>query len=177
MHNFFLVNIQNNMHASPIFHFTIFFLMIILRNNAWLRQSLFRNQRFMLDAASCFKFWPIFVIPIYFVLFFTMNALFYVNIQQDIYYQKKISIAQNEKCVKYMANSKAFHKFISSNINLLFLKSTYQHKVVNTILFQIIIPTGLSLERNWPKVKIKVKYIVDDQIDEKIFIKNQSCHK
>ena len=49
MHNFFLVNIQNNMHASPIFHFTIFFLMIILRNNAWLRQSLFRNQRFMLD--------------------------------------------------------------------------------------------------------------------------------
>ena len=49
MHNFFLVNIQNNMHASPIFHFTIFFLMIILRNNAWLRQSLFRNQRFMLN--------------------------------------------------------------------------------------------------------------------------------
>ena len=32
-----------------------------------------------------------------------------------------------------MANSKAFHKFISSNINLLFLKSTYQHKVVKTI--------------------------------------------
>ena len=76
-----------------------------------------------------------------------------------------------------MANSEVFHMFISSNINLLFLKTTYQHKVVNkirkkTFLFQIIIPTGLSQERNWPKVKIKVKYIVDDQIDEKIFIKN-----
>ena len=64
--------------------------------------------------------------------FFQMNALVYIDIDQNIHFGKN-KAAQNEKRKKLhgfsysknRANFEAFHWNISSSINLLFLKSEY----------------------------------------------------